>query len=185
MTTSESKGRFFYKTNRFESIPITNRIESIRIANWNALVTILELEYCWTVDTGQNYQMSEYLIALVDIMLLLRYCYSLLVIMVMLLCTLCLKKQHAIQGGPKKWGHRLMAIILSNLKWRWWLIPPARITHGLCSGRFLAFFSAFSASPHIQQSARSKEASQRSQRLNVDVAITQAVSLPCYQLTDY
>ena len=32
MTTSESKGRFFYKTNRFESI---------RIANWNALVTAL------------------------------------------------------------------------------------------------------------------------------------------------
>jgi len=38
MTTSESKGRFFYKTNRFESIPTTKRIESIRIANWNALV---------------------------------------------------------------------------------------------------------------------------------------------------
>ena len=38
MTTSESKGRFFYKTNRFESIGITNRIESIRIANWNALL---------------------------------------------------------------------------------------------------------------------------------------------------
>jgi len=37
MTTSESKGRYFYKTNRFESIRITNRIESIRIANWNAL----------------------------------------------------------------------------------------------------------------------------------------------------
>jgi len=37
MTTSESKGRFFYKTNRFESIRITNRIESIRIANWDAL----------------------------------------------------------------------------------------------------------------------------------------------------
>ena len=37
MTTSESKGRFFYKTNRFELIRITNRIESIRIANWNAL----------------------------------------------------------------------------------------------------------------------------------------------------
>jgi len=37
MTTSESKGRFFYKTNLFESIRITNRIESIRIANWNAL----------------------------------------------------------------------------------------------------------------------------------------------------
>ena len=37
MTTSESKGRFFYKTNRFESIRITNRIESIRIVNWNAL----------------------------------------------------------------------------------------------------------------------------------------------------
>ena len=33
MTTSESKGQFFfYKTNRFESIRITNRI-----ANWNAL----------------------------------------------------------------------------------------------------------------------------------------------------
>ena len=39
MTTSESKGRFFYKTNRFESIGITNRIESIRIANWNALTS--------------------------------------------------------------------------------------------------------------------------------------------------
>ena len=38
MTTSESKGRFFKKTNRFESIRITNRIESIRIANWNALL---------------------------------------------------------------------------------------------------------------------------------------------------
>jgi len=36
MTTSESKGRFFYNTNRFESIRITNRIESIRIVNWNA-----------------------------------------------------------------------------------------------------------------------------------------------------
>ena len=34
MTTSESKGRFFTK----QSIRITNRIESIRIANWNALV---------------------------------------------------------------------------------------------------------------------------------------------------
>jgi len=39
MTTSESKDRFFYKTNRFESIGITNRIESIRIANWNALTS--------------------------------------------------------------------------------------------------------------------------------------------------
>jgi len=39
MTTSESKGRFFCKTNRFESISITNRIESIRIVNWNALVS--------------------------------------------------------------------------------------------------------------------------------------------------
>jgi len=38
MTTSESKGRFLYKTNRFESIRTTNRIESIRIANWNALL---------------------------------------------------------------------------------------------------------------------------------------------------
>jgi len=32
------KADFFYKTNRFESIRITHRIESIRIANWNALV---------------------------------------------------------------------------------------------------------------------------------------------------
>ena len=38
MTTSESKGRFFYKTNLFESIRITNRRESIRIANRNALL---------------------------------------------------------------------------------------------------------------------------------------------------
>ena len=38
MTTSESKGRFFYKTNRFESIRVANRTESIRITNWNALV---------------------------------------------------------------------------------------------------------------------------------------------------
>ena len=30
MTTIESKGRFFYKTNRFESIRITNRIDSNR-----------------------------------------------------------------------------------------------------------------------------------------------------------
>jgi len=40
MTTSESKSRFFNKTNRLESIRITNRIESIRIANWNALVLV-------------------------------------------------------------------------------------------------------------------------------------------------
>jgi len=39
MATSESKGRFFYKTNRFESIRITNRIESIRIANCDALAS--------------------------------------------------------------------------------------------------------------------------------------------------
>ena len=38
MTTSESKDRFFYKTNRFESIRLTNRIESIRIANSNTLL---------------------------------------------------------------------------------------------------------------------------------------------------
>jgi len=30
MTTSESKGRFFYQTNRFESIRITNRMYSNR-----------------------------------------------------------------------------------------------------------------------------------------------------------
>jgi len=40
MRISESKGRFFCKTNRFESIRITNRMESIRIANWNALAVI-------------------------------------------------------------------------------------------------------------------------------------------------
>ena len=45
MTTSESKDRFFYKTNRFESIRLTNRIEWIRIANWNAL-----LDMPWTVQ---------------------------------------------------------------------------------------------------------------------------------------
>jgi len=45
MTTSESKGQFFYKTNRFESIRVTNRIESFRIANWNAL---LQRWYCVT-----------------------------------------------------------------------------------------------------------------------------------------
>ena len=43
MTTSESKGRFFNKTNRFESIRITNQIESIRIVNWNALLGRLRL----------------------------------------------------------------------------------------------------------------------------------------------
>ena len=35
MATSESKGRFFLQN---ESIRITNGIESIRIANWNALL---------------------------------------------------------------------------------------------------------------------------------------------------
>jgi len=33
------KADFFYKTNRFESIRTTNRIKSIRIVNWNALVS--------------------------------------------------------------------------------------------------------------------------------------------------
>jgi len=42
MTTSESKGRFLYKTNRFESIRITNRIDSNR-----------ELE-CSTEDSSQQ-----------------------------------------------------------------------------------------------------------------------------------
>jgi len=37
------KADFFYKTNRFESIGITNRIESIRIANWNALLWCIKL----------------------------------------------------------------------------------------------------------------------------------------------
>ena len=43
MTTSESKGRFFYKKNRFESIRIRNRIESIRIVNWNVLIPSTEM----------------------------------------------------------------------------------------------------------------------------------------------
>jgi len=37
MTTSESKGRFFPK--RIDSNRVAQRIESIRITNWNALVT--------------------------------------------------------------------------------------------------------------------------------------------------
>jgi len=37
MTTSESKGRFFF-TKRIDSNRFAQRIESIRIANWNALV---------------------------------------------------------------------------------------------------------------------------------------------------
>ena len=41
MTTSESKGRFFYKTNIFESIRITNRIESIRIAKCSSRISML------------------------------------------------------------------------------------------------------------------------------------------------
>jgi len=64
MTTNESKGRFFYKTNLFESIRITNRIESIRIANWNALVpavcsphtdNLRQQEFCrqWTSRVEQ------------------------------------------------------------------------------------------------------------------------------------
>ena len=55
MTTSESKGRFFYKTNRFESIRITNRIESIRIANWNALLLA-----CAVLCIGQHSIRSSY-----------------------------------------------------------------------------------------------------------------------------
>ena len=52
MTISESKGRFFYKT---------NRIESIRIANWNALISTLHNIYkcsvvwlwcAWSLDEG-------------------------------------------------------------------------------------------------------------------------------------
>ena len=43
MTTSESIGRFFYKTNRFESIRKTNRIDSNR-----------ELE-CSSTDSNAKY----------------------------------------------------------------------------------------------------------------------------------
>ena len=42
MTTSESKGQFFYTTNRFESIRITNRIDSNRELECSSL-------HCWYV----------------------------------------------------------------------------------------------------------------------------------------
>ena len=38
MATSESKGRFFYKTNRFESIRITNRIDLNRELECSSLL---------------------------------------------------------------------------------------------------------------------------------------------------
>jgi len=60
MTTSESKGRFFIK--RIDSNRFAQRIESIRIANWNALllsrfkhlsissnVVLRQVFYCYTV----------------------------------------------------------------------------------------------------------------------------------------
>ena len=50
MTTSESKGRFFYKTNRFYN-------ESIRIANLNALAATLSLRA--TFATGGRIGGSE------------------------------------------------------------------------------------------------------------------------------
>ena len=37
------KADFFYKTNLFESVRLTNRIEYIRIANWNALTVYIHL----------------------------------------------------------------------------------------------------------------------------------------------
>jgi len=40
MTTSESKGRFFYKTNLFESIGITNRIYSNRELEYSIRYTL-------------------------------------------------------------------------------------------------------------------------------------------------
>ena len=40
------KANFFYKTNRFELIRVTNGTESIRIANWNALVQRRSLLLC-------------------------------------------------------------------------------------------------------------------------------------------
>jgi len=59
MTTSESKGRFFYKTNRFESIRITNRIESIRIANWNALPSVHCVHRRFAVGCAKNYTLRQ------------------------------------------------------------------------------------------------------------------------------
>jgi len=43
MTTSESKGRFFYKTNRFETIRTTNRIDSNRELECSRMHHILAL----------------------------------------------------------------------------------------------------------------------------------------------
>ena len=40
MTTSDSKGRFFYKTNRLESTRITNRIDSNRELECSGVVCV-------------------------------------------------------------------------------------------------------------------------------------------------
>jgi len=49
------KADFFYKTNRFESICITNRIESIRIANWNSLLPGYLLFIYLLVDVSKQW----------------------------------------------------------------------------------------------------------------------------------
>ena len=56
MTTSESKGRFFLQN---ESIRITNRIESIRIANWNALTNRI-LQSTGSLQTHSDLNCSIY-----------------------------------------------------------------------------------------------------------------------------
>ena len=54
MTTSKSKGRFFYKTNRFELF------ESIRIANWNALVAMACTVADWSnEDTFRTFRTTS------------------------------------------------------------------------------------------------------------------------------
>jgi len=69
MTTSESKGRFFYKTNRFESIRITNRTESIRIANWNALVATCKFLQ-WTLQYFTYFMLMKPVVGVVDELLM-------------------------------------------------------------------------------------------------------------------
>ena len=64
MATSESKGRFFYKTNRFESIRITNRIEEIRIdSNRELECSIAKLvlgSFDRNIFRHQNRQLNEH-----------------------------------------------------------------------------------------------------------------------------
>jgi len=54
MTTSESKGRFFNETNRFESIRITNRIDSNRELGCSSL------QHCSRAAVEQRTETAEF-----------------------------------------------------------------------------------------------------------------------------